>query len=179
MDDAMLRADCARCAALCCVALCFDRSAEFAFDKAAGEACRHLTADFGCAIHPRRAARGMAGCQSYDCAGAGQRVVQGMFGGRDWRAHPELAAPMFEALRILRRVHELLVLLRAAESLPLRETSRQRLRTLRAALLPPKGWTPESLRAFDGGAVPGIVKAFLASLKDEVARDVPVSCDSE
>jgi hypothetical protein len=29
------------------------------------------------------------------------------FGGRDWRAHPELAGPMFEAFTIMRQLHEL------------------------------------------------------------------------
>jgi hypothetical protein len=42
MDDALLRAECARCAALCCVTLAFDASDLFAFDKAAGEPCPHF-----------------------------------------------------------------------------------------------------------------------------------------
>ena len=167
MDDAMLRPDCARCAALCCVAPCFDRSAQFAFDKASGEACRHLAGDFGCAIHARRAALGMGGCETYDCAGAGQRVVQELFAGRTWRDFPELAAPMFEAFQILRRVHELLILLRTAEKLPLLEPHRQESRALRGALLPEE-WTLESLRDFEKSHVPDSVMAFLRSLKNEV-----------
>ena len=170
MDDAMLRADCARCAALCCVAHCFDRSKQFAFNKASGEPCRHLAPDFGCAIHAKRAAFGMSGCESYDCAGAGQRVVQELFAGRTWRDDPELAAPMLEAFGILRRIHELLLLLRTAERLPLLETQRQRSHVLCAALLPDEGWTLESLRAFQGSGVADSISVFLTSLKSEAAK---------
>jgi hypothetical protein len=178
MDDAMLRADCARCAALCCVAHCFDRSDDFAFDKASGEACPHLTVGFGCAIHANRAAHGMRGCERYDCAGAGQRVVQELFAGRTWRDHPEIAAPMLEAFRILRRVHELLLLLRTAERLPLAEIYRRKSRELRDALSPTDGWTLESLRAFQRSDTPNVVMAFLTSLKDGLSAYAQSACET-
>ncbi len=71
-----LTADCTRCVGLCCVVLPFARSADFAFDKPAGEACRHLAADHGCRIHDRLLDSGMRGCVAYDCFGAGQSVTQ-------------------------------------------------------------------------------------------------------
>jgi hypothetical protein len=70
-----LVADCSRCLGLCCVLLPFARSAEFAFDKAAGETCRHLAADHRCGIHARLREKGMRGCAAYDCFGAGQSVT--------------------------------------------------------------------------------------------------------
>lgn len=104
-----LRADCARCFALCCVALPFAHSADFAFDKAGGTPCRHLSeADFGCTIHDRLRPAGMPGCAVFDCFGAGQRIAQVTFGGRDWRTDPESARPMFESFADLRVLHELL-----------------------------------------------------------------------
>lgn len=103
-----LRADCARCFALCCVAPAFSRSSEFAIDKPAGVACPHLAADHRCSIHERLRPEGFAGCTSYDCFGAGQRLAQVTFGGRDWRAHDELATPMMAALPVMRGLHELL-----------------------------------------------------------------------
>jgi uncharacterized protein YjbI with pentapeptide repeats len=103
-----LRADCAQCFGLCCVALPFSRSADFAFDKATGEPCRNLRSDFGCDIHDRLRPAGFAGCTVYDCFGAGQKTAQVTFGGRDWRANPEIAAPMFDAFTIMRQLHELL-----------------------------------------------------------------------
>ncbi|MDR3081083.1 MAG: pentapeptide repeat-containing protein, partial [Streptomyces sp.] len=41
-DRSDLRADCSSCFALCCVALPFAASADFAIDKAAGTPCPNL-----------------------------------------------------------------------------------------------------------------------------------------
>jgi uncharacterized protein YjbI with pentapeptide repeats len=101
-DD--LRADCARCFGLCCVVPAFTASADFAFDKPAGQPCRHLGADFRCGIHERLRDEGFAGCTVYDCFGAGQQVSQVTFGGRDWRAEPA----MFAVFPVMRILHELL-----------------------------------------------------------------------
>lgn len=109
-----LRADCSRCIALCCVALPFERSADFAIDKPAGTPCLHLRADFACSIHQRLRSSGFTGCAAYECFGAGQRITQETFAGRDWRAEPELAAPMFAAFATMRHLHELLWYLREA-----------------------------------------------------------------
>ncbi len=70
-----LVADCSRCVGLCCVVLPFQRSADFAFDKSAGEPCRHLADDHGCRIHSSLLEVGMRGCVAYDCFGAGQAVT--------------------------------------------------------------------------------------------------------
>ncbi len=51
---------------------------------------------------------GFRGCTTYDCFGAGQQVSQVTFGGRDWRAEPELAKSMFDAFAVMRQLHELL-----------------------------------------------------------------------
>jgi uncharacterized protein YjbI with pentapeptide repeats len=102
-----LRADCGRCVGLCCVALPFARSTDFAFDKAAGMPCPHLTRDDRCEIHARLRGEGFPGCEVFDCFGAGQRVVQVTFGGRSWRDGPEIARGMFDAFGTLRAVHEM------------------------------------------------------------------------
>jgi uncharacterized protein YjbI with pentapeptide repeats len=103
-----LRADCTRCFALCCVAPAFSASADFAIDKAAGQPCPNLRTDFRCSIHDLLRPRGFGGCAAFDCLGAGQKVAQVTFGGRDWRADPTLAAPMFAAFAVMRQLHELL-----------------------------------------------------------------------
>lgn len=103
-----LRADCDRCFAICCVAPAFSRSSEFAIDKPAGVPCPHLGEGHRCTIHARLRTEGFPGCTAYDCFGAGQRLAQDTFGGRDWRSHQELAASMMAALPILRGLHELL-----------------------------------------------------------------------
>ncbi|HEY0698335.1 MAG TPA: pentapeptide repeat-containing protein, partial [Micromonospora sp.] len=107
-DRAHLRADCARCFGLCCVVPAFAASSDFAIDKPAGHACPNLAADFRCGIHHRLRDRGFAGCTVFDCFGAGQRVAQLTFGGRDWRSAPETTGPMFAVFPVMRQLHELL-----------------------------------------------------------------------
>ncbi|PRX46111.1 uncharacterized protein YjbI with pentapeptide repeats [Prauserella shujinwangii] len=114
---ARLRADCARCVGLCCVAPAFTRSADFALDKPAGEPCPNLRADFACSIHDSLRERGFAGCAVFDCFGAGQHVVQVTFAGSDWRTGPETAGRMFAVFGVLRDLHELLWYLNEALAL--------------------------------------------------------------
>ncbi|WP_107501499.1 pentapeptide repeat-containing protein [Streptomyces viridosporus] len=118
-DRAELRGDCARCFGLCCVALPFTASADFAVDKGAGTPCRNLRDDHRCGIHARLRQEGFTGCTVYDCFGAGQKVSQVTFGGRDWRAGPpERARAMFEVFPVVRQLHELLWYLTEALTLP-------------------------------------------------------------
>jgi hypothetical protein len=113
---ARLRADCARCAGLCCVAPAFAASADFAIDKPAGHACPHLQRDSRCGIHADLRERGFPGCTVFDCFGAGQQTVQVTFagGGRDWHADPEV----FAAFGVQRLLHELLWYLTEALAIP-------------------------------------------------------------
>ena len=103
--------DCGSCAALCCVATSFEASDDFAFDKPAGVACRHLARDRRCSIHDRLVERGFRGCAAYDCYGAGQRATRAFAGSPD--AEPLRSAAFLQ----LRVVHELLWLLTEARTL--------------------------------------------------------------
>lgn len=113
-----LRADCTRCVGLCCVALPFTASADFAFDKEAGVPCPHLEADFRCGIHARLREEGFRGCSAFDCFGAGQQVTQATFEGRDWRDDPDVGRAMSAVFPVMRRLHELLWYLTEAAALP-------------------------------------------------------------
>ncbi|MFC4036423.1 pentapeptide repeat-containing protein [Streptomyces polygonati] len=109
MDEAgRLRADCGNCFGLCCVALTFTRSADFAADKKAGEPCGHLDGGHRCGIHADLRGSGYAGCTVYDCFGAGQQLSQVTFAGRDWRGADDGGRAMFAALPVMRQLHELL-----------------------------------------------------------------------
>jgi hypothetical protein len=77
---------------------------------------------FACSIHDRLPTSGFPGCAAYDCFGAGQRVAQHTFAGRDWRGRPELAVSMFTAFITMRHLHELLWYLESALAWP--ETKR-------------------------------------------------------
>ncbi|WP_336206701.1 pentapeptide repeat-containing protein [Nonomuraea sp. LPB2021202275-12-8] len=117
-DKQALRADCTSCFGLCCVALPFAASADFAVDKPAGQPCANLQDDFRCGIHRRLRQEGFTGCTVYDCFGAGQQVSQVTYEGRDWRRHPETAKQMFEVFPVMRQLHELLSYLTEALTLP-------------------------------------------------------------
>lgn len=164
MTAMTLRADCTRCAALCCVVLAFDRGEMFGFDKPACEPCRHLE-NAGCQIHPDRERLGFHGCIAFDCAGAGQYVTQTMFGGRSWRDDADLARPMGEAFAAMLVVHAQLGLLEQARSLPLPEEVLRRLDDLEQALQPTAGWTLEDVRAGRAEEAVAEVKAFLTTLR--------------
>ncbi len=117
-----LVADCSRCAALCCVAPAFAKSSDFAVDKPAGRPCRNLGDDFRCTVHEDLERIGFPGCVVFDCFGAGQRITQETFGGRDWRSAPEVAGDMFAVLPVMRQLHELMWYL--SEALELDEARR-------------------------------------------------------
>ena len=167
MTTVSLRADCARCAALCCVALAFDRSPLFGFDKPAGQPCRRLTPGGRCSIHAERQARGFGGCVAYDCLGAGQHVTQGLFGGRSWQADPGLLEPMMRAFAAVKAAREFIPVLREAGALPLPAPARRRLGIL-AQGLDDAAVTPTSPAAMS--ALEDDVRAFLRSLRPVAER---------
>ncbi len=113
-----LHSDCMSCFGLCCAALPFSASSDFAIDKNAGQPCPNLRADFRCGIHTGLRERGFRGCTVYDCFGAGQKVSRLTYGGRDWRQAPETAGQMFEVFLVMRQLHELLWYLHEAMAFP-------------------------------------------------------------
>ncbi|MGW3146826.1 MULTISPECIES: pentapeptide repeat-containing protein [Streptomyces] len=152
-DRTGLRGDCVRCFGLCCVALPFAASADFAVDKPAGQPCRNLQDDHRCGIHAGLRQKGFTGCTVYDCFGAGQQVSQVVFGGQDWRGgSKEHARQMFEVFPVVRQLHELLWYLTEALSLP---AARPVHAELRAALEKTErltGQSPGELAVFDVAA---------------------------
>ena len=170
MTSSTLRGDCAQCAALCCVALAFDRSPLFAFDKPAGERCANLSAKGRCAIHAERTARGFAGCEAYDCQGAGQAVTQGLFGGRSWRDDPALLGPMIRAFAVMRPAHEALGLLRLARRMSLPEDARRRIAAALERLDPEGGWTRDDVASGRIERATEAAQACLRSLAPLVER---------
>jgi uncharacterized protein YjbI with pentapeptide repeats len=115
-----LKSDCENCFGLCCVALPYAKSADFAFDKTGGTPCKNLQSDFRCGIHDRLIQSGFRGCVGYECFGAGQKVSQITYQGKDWRDNPEIAEEMFEVFPMMQQLHEMLCYL--AEALSKKET---------------------------------------------------------
>ncbi|HDX9579925.1 TPA: pentapeptide repeat-containing protein [Bacillus pseudomycoides] len=112
-----LRADCENCFGLCCVALPFAASADFAIDKDGGTPCKNLQSNFRCSIHKNLRKQGFKGCTVFECFGAGQKVSQVTFAGVDWKENLETAKKMFEVFPIMQQLHEMLSYLTEALTL--------------------------------------------------------------
>ncbi|MFJ9242056.1 pentapeptide repeat-containing protein [Streptomyces sp. NPDC101776] len=152
-DRSDLRGDCERCFGLCCVALPFAASADFAIDKAPGTPCPNLQGDHRCGIHAKLRPSGFTGCTVYDCFGAGQHVSQVTFAGQDWRTAPrEQARQMFDVFPVVRQLHELLRYLAEALTLPAARSVHPELSRALARTEELTHGTPEQLGALDVGA---------------------------
>ncbi|MFD0713096.1 pentapeptide repeat-containing protein [Paenibacillus sp. GCM10027626] len=164
-----LKADCEQCFGLCCAALPFAASSDFAFDKAAGTPCHNLqSSSFRCTIHSRLRQQGMRGCTVYDCFGAGQQVSQFTYGGQDWRQAPGTTQQMFDVFPRMQQLHELLFYL--CEALELRDTSSITV-ALREAIEETMRLTrldPESLLALDLPAYRASVNSLLLQTSELV-----------
>ncbi|MER6911655.1 pentapeptide repeat-containing protein [Streptomyces sp. NPDC000594] len=149
--DPELRADCASCSGLCCVALPFAASADFAVDKPAGQPCRNLDRDFRCGIHTRLRTGGFTGCAVYDCFGAGQKISRHTSGG-DWRHDRAGAAATFAALPVVRLLQELRWYLRETLAHAAARPVHDRARELLARTEELTGLDPDRLAALDTAA---------------------------
>jgi hypothetical protein len=163
-----MKADCSRCAALCCAAFAFDRSDMFAIEKPVDTACPNLKPDFSCMIHADRERLGFKGCMLFDCHGAGQRATA-LYAGQDWRRDKAVTAEFFENFRKMLKIHDYLRLILALEKLPLSDHERAEVARFKADLAPQQDWTRSSLDAFEIMRVITAFEIFAAGLKDSPA----------
>lgn len=112
-----LKIDCKNCFGLCCIALYFSKIDGFPTNKDAGKPCINLKSDFTCSVHKNLRSKGLKGCTTYDCFGAGQKVAQVTCGGEDWRKDAKSAEKIFEAFLVMRQLHEMLWYLNQAYTL--------------------------------------------------------------
>ena len=168
-----LRAACGDCFGLCCVALPFAASADFAVDKDAGRPCVNLDDGFRCSIHQHLRERGFPGCTVYDCFGAGQKVSQLTFGGRSWREAPETAKPMFAVFPVMRQLHELLWYLTEALGLDPAKELHERIRRAVAETEHLTHGSPGDLAALDVAAHRADVNVLLLRTSELVRAGVP------
>ena len=167
-----LRADCARCSALCCVVPALAASADFAIDKPAGLPCPNLQPGFRCSIHAQLRDRGFPGCTAYDCFGAGQQVTQVTFGGHDWRQSRETAEQVFAVFPIMRQLHELLWYLADALSRPAARSLHGKLRLAYDETERGTRQGPHTLRALDVATLRRGVNELLVGTSELVRAGV-------
>lgn len=169
--DRALKADCASCFGLCCVALPFAASADFAINKDAGKPCRNLRTDFRCGIHTGLRDSGFPGCTVYDCFGAGQHVSQTTFGGTDWRRAPDTAQQMFAVFPVVRQLHELLWYLTEALKLRPARSLHSEVRGLLERTERLTGLAPDELEKLDVAAHRRDVNALLLRTSELVRAE--------
>ncbi|MFI5432490.1 pentapeptide repeat-containing protein [Rhodococcus baikonurensis] len=167
-----LLADCSNCFGLCCVALPFSKSSDFATNKNAGDPCKNLQQDFRCGIHTGLRKKGFTGCTVYDCFGAGQKVSQHTYDGISWRDAPETASDMFETFPVLRQLHELLWYLTEARSLKQTHSIRKELDAALAETESLTNGTPSQVRGVDVSAHRAVVNILLLQTSDLVRSQV-------
>jgi uncharacterized protein YjbI with pentapeptide repeats len=168
VDRLELVADCGSCFGLCCVALAFERSADFPVDKDAGEPCVNLDDGFGCTIHERLRPTGYRGCTVYDCFGAGQQLSQHTYSGVSWRDAPATAGAMFAALPVMRQLHEMLWYLTEALDRPEAAGLRAELTTATDRTLDMTRLDPAGLAAIDLPAQRAVVGPLLQRTSEVV-----------
>ncbi|WP_127531776.1 pentapeptide repeat-containing protein [Paenibacillus kobensis] len=156
-----LRADCESCFGLCCAALPFASSSDFAMNKNAGQPCPNLQADFRCGIHRSLRQQGFRGCTVYDCFGAGQHLSRHTFGGRDWRQAPETAQAMFGVFPVMQQLHELLWYLTEALNVPEARLIHEQLQEALEETMQLTQLTPEALMELEMPAYRAKVNVLL------------------
>jgi hypothetical protein len=170
-----LRADCSRCVGLCCVALAFAHSADFAFTKDAGEPCVNLDDGYRCGIHPELRERGFKGCTVFDCFGAGQKVTQHTYDGVSWRDDPDVRESMFAVFPLVRQLQELLWYLADAagrpEAAPLLNDLERAYRETEALTVA----SADDIRALDLDAYRGALSGLLRQASEHVRAGIVTS----
>lgn len=165
-----LKADCERCFGLCCVALPFARSVDFAADKQAGVPCSHLRQDNRCDIHSQLREKGFRGCTVFDCFGAGQKVSQLTYEGRDWRQHPDSAKQMYAVFPVMWQLHELLWYLSEALAHPAAASLREPLHKALSETEQLSRRSPESLLEIDISTYRAKVNTLLLETSERVRK---------
>jgi len=166
-----LHADCSQCYALCCVALAFRASSDFAVGKEIGDPCRNLGEDYRCGIHVKLRTSGYNGCTVYDCFGAGQRVSRETFGGTSWRESDPRA--MFDVFPVMRQLHELLWYLTSALDIAAARLAHEDVRRVLTRVSEMADGKPDELLDLDVGAVRQEVNVVLLRVSELVRAQVP------
>lgn len=164
-----LKIDCENCFAFCCVALYFSKVDGFPEDKPAGVPCVNLNSDFTCRVHSDLRKKGLKGCTSYDCFGAGQKVSRQSYKGVSWRDTPELADEMFRVFWVMRQLHEMLWYLGLAYCLEEEDLLKKKAVRMIQEMLEITLLKPEDLLQVDLEACRKKVNALLRKASDQIS----------
>ncbi|WP_299470496.1 hypothetical protein [uncultured Roseibium sp.] len=96
-------------------------------------------------------------------------MTQEVFHGASWRENPSLKEPMGAALSVMRRIHDLLLLLETASKMTLSKNETLALAQLQGIVDPAGNWTEARLRNFPIEEITAEVNGFLRSLSHHVS----------
>lgn len=125
-----LKIDCEKCFGFCCSALYFAKAEGFPEDKVAGKPCMNLKEDFKCKIHKSLSKKGLKGCTTYECFGAGQKIAQDTYKGESWLDNKEKASEMFDAFVKMMQLHEMLWYLAEAYRIERKDKEREAIKKI-------------------------------------------------
>ena len=119
-----LKADCEKCFGLCCVALPFAASIDFAVNKDGGKPCTNLQSDYKCSIHIEiLEEKGIKVVQCLNVSALDKRLLKlrlkELIGGK-MLLHPR---KMYDAFPVMHQLHEMLwylneaILLKATQTI--------------------------------------------------------------
>ncbi len=166
-----LRGNCESCFGLCCIALYYSSCDGFPADKEAGIPCINLGSDFRCSVHNDLLKLGLRGCLAFDCFGAGQKVSQISFAGKDWYGFPKTKERMFEVFLVMRQLHEILWYLNEAVALKSSGLIHDRLFTILDETVTITELAPEHLLKFDVSEYRAKVKPWLLKTSESVRKN--------
>jgi uncharacterized protein YjbI with pentapeptide repeats len=169
--NSKLHSDCENCFGLCCVALPYAKSADFAFNKESGDPCRNLCSDNRCSIHEHLRDQGFRGCVSYECFGAGQHVSQEMFKGNHWKKYPAVSKEMFAVFPIVQQLHEMLYYINQAMELDETQTIHNELQSVYDKTLSLTNLSPKDILNLDVPAHREVVNRLLLMTSELVRKD--------
>ena len=125
-----LKIDCEKCFGFCCSALYFAKAEGFPEDKVAGKPCMNLKEDFKCKIHESLSKKGVKGCTTFECFGAGQKIAQDTYKGESWLDNKEKASEMFDAFVKMMQLHEMLWYLAEAYRIERKDKEREAIKKI-------------------------------------------------
>ena len=103
-----LSINCKECTGLCCVALYFSKSDGFPENKKAGKPCVNLNNDFTCNVYTQLESKGLKGCITYDCFGAGQKVTHEWKTKGAWNTNNSIKQDIFKSFEINQLLNQIM-----------------------------------------------------------------------
>ncbi len=98
--------DCTKCAAFCCIALGYEQSDQFPYEKPQNERCKNLDSCDSCTIHDSLEDQNYHGCIKFSCHGAGPHLVK-CYSRVDWKKDPKLTQEVYDKFHFLRAAFQI------------------------------------------------------------------------